>query len=648
MENPVRRPHILLGLTGSVASIKAAQLCSLLLGIGELKVIATEAARKFINEDDLPPGALPLIGQLQQQQQQQQSAQEQQQPAQEQQQQAPQLLAQLLVLAEARAGRDGRSGRAIMRHTSLTVTWEELLAVLQPDGGMPGKELRGRYEGLHLVPVSKKTLGIKGAKAICAVGVDDKRQVTVVVSGAADGTLLPWQVIFTGKTDKSLPPKEFMQPWITHEKGAWVFSHTNNHWATLATTKTWFKEIYMPYCQRVKEALGLSPDHASMLMVDCWKIHMQKEFTEWVVETAPWCNLKFVPPNCTSVAQPMDVGIQKPFKDRLRDAFTAYVISKMMQHNPADGPPKLNLRLSQLKPLLPYFVGKAWEDLSAQLNITRNAWSEPGISACFGHAMQMEAATALGAGTLYPEGVKLVTVSPEGLALAPEGMAPEEDPGQLGVLGASGDADEWHSWKKVGDDVLHIELRRWADVLVIAPLSANTLAKVAGGLADNVLTCVVRAWDWGAAPMLVAPAMNTLMWSSPFTDQHLTVITRLGAAVVPPVSKRLACGDTGIGAMADPADIAAAVSRVLDAAGRGGGGGEGVGGAGASAAAGGAHAAAQVQQAQQAQQVQQAQEVQQAQQVQQAQEVQQAQQVQRAQQVQQAQQAQQAQQVQQA
>ncbi len=62
--------------------------------------------------------------------------------------------------------------------------------------------------------------------------------------------------------------------------------------------------------------------------------------------------------------------------------------------------------------------------------------------------------------------------------------------------GPAGDEDDWRSWKTVGDDVLHIELRRWADIMVIAPLSANTLAKVANGLCDNLLTCVVRAWDW--------------------------------------------------------------------------------------------------------------------------------------------------------
>ena len=60
-----------------------------------------------------------------------------------------------------------------------------------------------------------------------------------------------------------------------------------------------------------------------------------------------------------------------------------------------------------------------------------------------------------------------------------------------GVSTWSGDEEEWREWREVGDPVLHIELRRWADCLVVAPLSANTLAKCAQGLCDNLLTCVV-------------------------------------------------------------------------------------------------------------------------------------------------------------
>ncbi|TVY37395.1 putative phosphopantothenoylcysteine decarboxylase, partial [Lachnellula subtilissima] len=101
------------------------------------------------------------------------------------------------------------------------------------------------------------------------------------------------------------------------------------------------------------------------------------------------------------------------------------------------------------------------------------------------------------------------------------------------VDGIFQDEDEWvHPWKR-GQGILHIELRRWAHVLVIAPLSANTLAKITGGFADNLLTSVVRAWDTegviqglgqgqgqgqgGKRRIVVAPSMNTAMWRHPVT-----------------------------------------------------------------------------------------------------------------------------------
>jgi phosphopantothenoylcysteine decarboxylase len=78
--------------------------------------------------------------------------------------------------------------------------------------------------------------------------------------------------------------------------------------------------------------------------------------------------------------------------------------------------------------------------------------------------------------------------------------------------------EEWKGWQTLGDPVLHIQLRDWADIAVVAPLSAHSLAKIATGLCDDPLSCVLRAWDLGyhatrpGKPLVLAPAMNTAMW----------------------------------------------------------------------------------------------------------------------------------------
>lgn len=130
------------------------------------------------------------------------------------------------------------------------------------------------------------------------------------------------------------------------------------------------------------------------------------------------------------------------------------------------------------------------------------------------------------------------------------------------------DNDEWASWKQVGDPVLHIELRKAHDIAVLVPLDANTLSKIVHGLSDNLVTCVMRAWGIGNAgkPIVAAPAMNTMMFDNPITRDHLdTLAARYQACwtLVEPVSKLLACGDTGNGALASVEVIAEAVRKCL-------------------------------------------------------------------------------------
>ncbi len=98
----------------------------------------------------------------------------------------------------------------------------------------------------------------------------------------------------------------------------------------------------------------------------------------------------------------------------------------------------------------------------------------------------------------------------------------------------------------------HIELARWADVFVIAPATANTLAKCAHGLADDLLSTVYLATT---CPVYVAPAMNHVMWNHPATQANLKILQNNGVNLIAPELGEQACGEVGFGRMAEPETI---------------------------------------------------------------------------------------------
>jgi len=111
----------------------------------------------------------------------------------------------------------------------------------------------------------------------------------------------------------------------------------------------------------------------------------------------------------------------------------------------------------------------------------------------------------------------------------------------------------------------HIRLSREADLLIVAPATADLLARMRAGIADDLATTVLLATD---KPVLVAPAMNVRMWEHPATVDNLAALRRRGIHVVGPDSGEMACGEYGPGRMAEPAAIAAAAAAMLGAAGQ--------------------------------------------------------------------------------
>ena len=111
-------------------------------------------------------------------------------------------------------------------------------------------------------------------------------------------------------------------------------------------------------------------------------------------------------------------------------------------------------------------------------------------------------------------------------------------------------------------DPHHISLTEGADLMVVAPATADILAKMACGIADDLVSTLALSAS-GACDILAAPAMNTRMWLADATQENVAKLTRRGVRFVGPGEGRLACGTTGPGRMAEPEEILAAATKLL-------------------------------------------------------------------------------------
>jgi len=112
--------------------------------------------------------------------------------------------------------------------------------------------------------------------------------------------------------------------------------------------------------------------------------------------------------------------------------------------------------------------------------------------------------------------------------------------------------------------ISHINLVDWADIVVVAPATANIIGKVANGICDDLLSTILCAcWplvESGAA--LLAPAMNNNMWANPAVQTNVRTVEKMGFQLIGPVKGRLACGTEGLGRMSEPQDILEAIEKI--------------------------------------------------------------------------------------
>jgi phosphopantothenoylcysteine decarboxylase/phosphopantothenate--cysteine ligase len=118
----------------------------------------------------------------------------------------------------------------------------------------------------------------------------------------------------------------------------------------------------------------------------------------------------------------------------------------------------------------------------------------------------------------------------------------------------------WAGWSDDQTGMDHISLARWADCVLVAPASADTLARLASGRADDLLAAVCLACQ---SPLLLAPAMNQAMWSNPATRSNAAVLQERGVGILGPAEGEQACGESGPGRMLEPFALVEAVSSIF-------------------------------------------------------------------------------------
>ena len=169
----------------------------------------------------------------------------------------------------------------------------------------PALVLNWDHTGLKYVPVLSWTLAKEGSKQVEISGIEDKSQITAVFTISLDGSFLPIQLIYCGKSRACLPSTKFPSHWH--------ITYSHNRWANEITTKDHVEKIIIPYLRKKRQELKLACDHHALCIFDNFKGQLTDDVL--LLLERNHINTVFVLPNCTDHLQPLDLSVNKPAKD---------------------------------------------------------------------------------------------------------------------------------------------------------------------------------------------------------------------------------------------------------------------------------------------------------------------------------------------
>ena len=158
---------------------------------------------------------------------------------------------------------------------------------------------------LKMVPVSQWTLEKEGAAQVPITSLDDKRQITAVLASTLDGSLLPLQLIYKGITNRC-HPRDVKFP------DGWDIWHSENHWSNTSTMVRYIEKVLVPWAEQRKRDLRLPQSQKAIVVLDVFRAHSTTDVLDTLKENN--FRIVFVPGNCTSELQPLDLYVNGPFR----------------------------------------------------------------------------------------------------------------------------------------------------------------------------------------------------------------------------------------------------------------------------------------------------------------------------------------------
>ena len=225
--------------------------------------------------------------------------------------------------------------------------------------------------GVQLVPVGKWTMAPEGSKRVEVTGLDDKRQITATFAAALDGTMLPMQLLYQGKTDRC-------HPKFTFPAGFHV-SHTPNHWANEITVKAFYEKVIVSYVENIRSEKQI-PTQKALVIMDNFSAHSSGDALQQLEENGVL--VVFLPANTTDRLQPLDLSINKAAKDHLRDKFRRWYageVAKGLKDQPETHVVPVEMGMAIMKELGAQWLVSFYDYICSHTELVRNGFKEAGI-----------------------------------------------------------------------------------------------------------------------------------------------------------------------------------------------------------------------------------------------------------------------------